>query len=95
MVEKQFNNYLPNKEIFKDYLLKDFVGKGRHATVYLVENRIRKRALKVFDVKTSISGTNCSVDANSLPQKKILELIYQKNCFRIISETFTLHTWLI
>lgn len=49
MMQNKIANYEVNKEIFKDYLLRDFIGKGRYGSVYLVENRARKRALKVFD----------------------------------------------
>ncbi|MBF0201586.1 MAG: DUF1566 domain-containing protein [Desulfamplus sp.] len=49
MIEKKFQTYLPDREIFKNYLLRDFIGRGQNGVVYLVENRFRKRALKVFD----------------------------------------------
>ncbi|MBF0573222.1 MAG: DUF1566 domain-containing protein [Desulfamplus sp.] len=51
MIKTAFCNYEDNKDIFKDYSLRGFIGKGRYGSVYLVENSARKRALKIFNQK--------------------------------------------
>jgi len=51
MMGKEQQNTGPftsGKKIFKDYVIKRFIGAGQSAWVYLVENTVRQRALKIF-----------------------------------------------
>ncbi|OQY12816.1 MAG: hypothetical protein B6I31_02480 [Desulfobacteraceae bacterium 4572_19] len=51
MAQKIYGRYEIGRKVFKDYILKSFIGKGVYGWVYLVENRARKRALKIFNEK--------------------------------------------
>lgn len=63
MIQKIYGHYEEGREIFKDYLLRELIGRGRYGTVYLVENRARRRALKVFNYKVEWEGCTNSGDS--------------------------------
>ena len=49
MSDKTYGRYKLNEPIFKDYILKSFLGKGQYSYVYLVANKDRTMALKVLN----------------------------------------------
>ncbi|MBF0259644.1 MAG: DUF1566 domain-containing protein [Desulfamplus sp.] len=65
MMQKLFGHYEEDKTIFKDYLLREAIGRGRYGSVYLVESRARKRALKVFNHKINWERSGSSEDEHA------------------------------